>query len=269
MKKMLLKSAAAFLLLLATDSVYAQTPGNLSFTFTTTSHSGYQGTRNVMAVWIQDNAGAFVKTKLRYAGGNTADHLPTWAVNSGGSSSNCLSGSCNIVSATTGSTLPGATTKTITWDGTNTAGTLLPNGVYKVTIQQTWDHGSSGTTTRSFTFTKGATADNQSPTADANFTTMSLSWTPTSGAGIEENQNELAGVNVYPNPSSNGIFNVDYLKANNIKVINLQGVVISNEDLDVESGTKSVNLSEMSNGVYFIQVTDGVKSTKIKVTLNK
>lgn len=269
MKKRLLKSTAAFLLLLATNSVNAQTPGNLSFTFTTTAHSGYQGTRNVMAVWIQDNSGAFVKTKLRYAGGNTADHLPTWAVNSGGSSSNCLSSSCNIVSATTGSTLSGATTKTITWDGTNVAGTLLPDGVYKVTIQQTWDHGSPGTTTRSFTFTKGATVDNQTPTADANFTTMSLSWTPTSGAGIEENQNELAGVNVYPNPSTNGIFNVDYLKANNIKVINLQGVVISNEDLDAESGTKTVNLSEMSNGVYFIQVTDGVKSSKIKVTLSK
>jgi hypothetical protein len=268
MKKMLLKSAAAFLLLLATNSVNAQTPGNLSFTFTTTAHSGYQGTRNVMAVWIQDNSGAFVKTKLRYAGGNTADHLPTWAVNSGGSSSNCLSGSCNIVSATTGSTLAGATTKTITWDGTNTSGTLLPDGVYKVTIQQTWDHGSAGTVTRSFTFNKGAVDENQTPTADGNFTSMSLNWNA-SAAGIEENQNELAGVNVYPNPSTNGIFNVDYLKANNIKVINLQGVVISNDDLDVESGTKSVNLSEMSNGVYFIQVTDGVKSSKIKITLNK
>ncbi len=268
MKNMLLKSTAALLLLLASNSVTAQTPGNLSFTFTTTSHNGYQGTRNVMAVWIQDNSGAFVKTKLRYAGSVTADHLPTWAVNSGGSSSNCLSGSCNTVSAVTGSTLTGPTTKTITWDGTNTAGTLLPDGVYKVTIQQTWDHGSAGTTTRSFTFNKGAVDENQTPTADGNFTGMTLSWNASS-AGIEENQSELVGVNVYPNPSSNGIFNVDYLKANNIKVINLQGVIISDENLEVESGTKTLNLSEMSSGVYFIQVTDGVKTSKIKITLSK
>ncbi len=268
MKKNLIKSTAVLLLLLATNSVNAQATGNLSFTFTTVAHSGYSGTRNVLTVWIQDNSGAFVKTKLRYAGGGTSDHLPTWASNSGGSSSNCLSSSCNVVSAVTGSTLSGATTKTITWDGKNTAGTLLPDGIYKVTIQETWNHGSSGTVTRSFTFNKGAVDDNQTPTADGNFTGISLNW-KASAAGIEENQTELTGVNVYPNPSTNGIFNVDYLKANNIKVINLQGVVISNEDLDVESGTKSVNLSEMSNGIYFIQVTDGVKSSKIKVTLNK
>lgn len=268
MKMNLIKSAAIFLLLLATNTINAQSTGNLSFTFTTTSHAGYQGTRNVMAVWIQDNTGAFVKTKLRYAGGVTADHLPTWASNSGGPSSNCLSSSCNTVSAITGSTLAGATTKTITWDGTNTAGTLLPDGVYKVTIQQTWDHGSAGTVTRSFTFNKGAVDENQTPTADGNFTSMSLNWNA-SAAGIEETQNELVGVNVYPNPSTNGIFNVDYLKASNIKVINLQGVVVSNEDLDITSGTKTVNLSAMSNGVYFIQVTDGIKTSKVQITLNK
>ena len=268
MKQNLFKSALALLLLLTSNSIFAQSTGNLSFTFTTTSHSGYQGTKNVMAVWIQDNNGAFVKTKLRHVGSVTSDHLQTWAQNSGGPSSNALASSCNVVSAITGATLAGATTKTITWDGTNTAGTLLPDGIYKVTIEQTWDHFSAGTVTRSFTFNKGAVDENQTPTADANFTAMTLNWNA-SAAGIEENQNELAGVNVYPNPRTSGIFNVDYLNANNIKVINLQGVVVSNEDLDIKSGTKSVNLSEMSNGVYFIQVTDGIKSSKIKVTLNK
>jgi len=268
MKQNLIKSALALLLLLTSNSIFAQSTGNLSFTFTTTSHSGYQGTKNVMAVWIQDNNGSFVKTKLRHVGSVTIDHLQTWAQNSGGPVANALSSSCNIVSAVTGATLAGAATKTITWDGTNSSGTLMPDGVYKVTIEQTWNHGSTGTVTRSFTFNKGAVDENQTPTTDANFTGIALNWNA-SAAGIDENQNELAGVNVYPNPSSNGIFNVDYLKANNIKVINLQGVVVSNEDLEIKSGTKSVNLSEMSNGVYFIQVTDGIKTSKVKVTLNK
>ena len=87
------------------SSVNAQTPGTLNFTFTPTSHSGYQGTKNVLAVWIQSSTGAFVKTKLRYAGNSTKDHLPTWAVNAGGSSTNCLSSNCNVVGATTGATL--------------------------------------------------------------------------------------------------------------------------------------------------------------------
>lgn len=83
------------------------TPGTLTFTFTQVAHSPcYTGSRNVLAVWIQTSSGAFVKTKLRNAGGSTSDHLPTWAVNSGGTAANCMSSACNKTDATTGATLP-------------------------------------------------------------------------------------------------------------------------------------------------------------------
>jgi|GEM_PF-6851375 len=158
--------------------IHAQTTGTLTFNCTTIAHSGYSGTKNVLAIWIQTNSGAFVKTYYRYAGGGTSDHLPTWAVNSGGTAGNCLATSCNVVGATTGATLNGAVTKTVTWNGTDLSGNQMPDGIYKVTIQETWNHGTSGTVTRSFSFTKGPASDIQTPTTDANFSNLSLQWIP-------------------------------------------------------------------------------------------
>ena len=178
MKRLLINASLALSLLLNAHFSEAQTAGTLTFTFTTIAHTGYQNTKNVLAVWAQTNTGTFVKTFYRYAGNQTADHLPTWSVNAGGTANNCLSTSCNVVGATTGATLSGAVTKTVTWDGTNTSGVLMADGTYKITIQETWNHGTSGTTTRSFTFTKGPNQDVQTPTADANFTNMSLQWIP-------------------------------------------------------------------------------------------
>jgi len=163
---------------LFTQTFNAQTNGTLTFNCTTIAHTGYSGTKNVLAIWIQTNSGAFVKTYYRYAGGGTSDHLPTWAVNSGGTAGNCLATSCNVVGATTGATLNGAVTKSITWNGTDLSGNQMPDGVYKVTIQETWNHGTSGTVTRSFSFNKGPASDIQTPTTDANFSNLSLQWIP-------------------------------------------------------------------------------------------
>jgi len=268
MKKLLFKFSMIALCLTSSATAFSQSAGTLTFTYTPTSHSGYSGTKNVLAVWIQTGAGGFVKTKLRHAGGNTSDHLPTWASNSGGSASNCLSGSCNVVSATTGATLSNFTQKTITWDGTDTGSSFVTDGTYQVTIQSTWNHGSSGTASRSFTFTKGPNSDIQTPTDDVNFTGISLQWIP-SGAGIDENAVELTDVSVYPNPSTDGVFNVDYKQAKSVTVYNVLGVAVVTESLEESMKTKSLNLSNCTNGVYFVYVSDGIRTSKHMVVLNQ
>ncbi|NBX28636.1 MAG: hypothetical protein EBR55_10435 [Chitinophagia bacterium] len=68
----------------------AQTQGTLTWSFTPTSHTGFAGTRNVLAVWIETSTGTFVKTKMRYVGGGTDDHLPTWAAKAGCSNVNAI-----------------------------------------------------------------------------------------------------------------------------------------------------------------------------------
>ena len=245
----------------------AQTQGTLSFSFTQTAHTSYTGNKNVLAVWIQSSTGTFVKTRLRYAGGGTSDHLPTWAVNSGGSASNCMAANCNKVGATTGATLTNFSTRTLTWDGTDASGNLVADGTYKVTIQSTWNHGSSATTTKSYTFTKGTAADVQTPADDANFTGIALAWNP-SGAGVVETTNDII-VNIHPNPSANGIFTVDFNYAIRVSALDLAGEEVFVEDVKMNEVSKTVDLSNLTNGVYFICVDNGKGLSKHKVVINK
>ena len=141
----------AFALILSTG-LFAQSMGTLTFHFTEVTQptaNCYNGNaQHDLAVWIQTSTGTFVKTRLRRVGGGTSDHLPTWATNSGGSSSNALGATCNVVGATTGATLSSWTTQNITWDGKNAAGTLMADGAYRVAVQSTWDHGSSTAATQ-------------------------------------------------------------------------------------------------------------------------
>lgn len=268
MKNIITKLSMAAATVILSASAIAQTNGTLTFTFTQVTHSPcYTGSKNVLAVWIQTSTGAFVKTKIRNAGGGTKDHLPTFATNSGGASNNCIAANCNVVGATSGATLSSFGTKTITWDGTDATGALVPDGTYKVTIQETWNHGGTSTATKSYTFVKGPNSDIQTPATDANFSNVSLQWLP-SGAGIDEN-NALTGVTVYPNPSTDGLFNIDYAKATSVKVLNTVGEEIYAQDLVNESGTISIDLTSFKNGLYFIYISDGILTTERKIVLNK
>ncbi|MCB9194783.1 MAG: DUF2271 domain-containing protein [Flavobacteriales bacterium] len=244
----------------------AQTAGSLSFTFTQTSHTAYTANKNVMAVWIQSSNGTFIKTRMRNAGSGTKDHLPTWAVNSGGTSGNCMSTSCNTVGATTGATLTSFSTRTVTWDGTDVNGNLVADGTYKITIESCWNHGSGAKTTRSFTFTKGSSTDSQTPADDANFTNISLAWTPSNGADVDDN--EGSSVRIYPNPSS-GIFNINYSNADAMKVLDILGNVIYSQRLSNANGLVDIDLSSYENGVYFVVLGEGDKNSMHKILLNK
>lgn len=258
----------------------SQTAGTLTFTFTEVPvaiASTYQSTgKHVLAAWIQNTTGTgtgtFVKTKLRFAGGGTADHLPTWAVNAGGVSTNCIAAACNVVDATTGATRSTWNTYTVNWDGKKGAaatGTLQPDGVYKVTLQSTWNHGGTGTATSSYTFTKGPNIDHQTPAGTTTFTNVILHWEPLAPNGLEENTYSNPIVNVSPNPTE-GIFNVDFKNANCIKVINTLGIVVHEIKLDVLSdGSEKIDLTHFANGVYFINIANNKGAINHKVIVNK
>lgn len=274
MKKFLLNVFGLVSLLTMSLNTSAQTSGTLTFTFTETAKSPtYNGnSQHVLAVWIQTSAGAFVKTKLRYVGSGTNDHLPTWASNAGcASSANCLGAACNITDATTGATRSSWTSYSVTWDGKKGAagtGTLQPDGVYKVAIQSTWNHGTSGTATTTYTFTKGPNPDHQTLGSNSFISSAQLDWIP-AAVGVSEENLVIPVISVYPNPT-NGIVNVDYTNANQIKVLNTLGEVVFEEILENGSeGTKSINLSNVSNGIYMISVSNEKGSSYHKVILNK
>lgn len=277
MKKLLSNLSIFAMGVLFTARLSAQTMGNLTFTFTEIAKTPtYNGnSQHVLAAWIQNTTGtgtaSFVKTKLRYAGSGTADHLPTWAANAGcASSANCLGAACNTVDGLTGATRSAWTTYTVTWDGKKGAtatGTVQPDGVYKVTLQSTWNHGTGGTATTSYTFTKGPSIDHQTPAANTTFSNVVLHWEPSPTGLLENNSSPV--VNIYPNPT-NGSFKVDYNNTSSIRVINTLGETIYEEKLDqLTQGTKNIDLSSFSNGIYFITVSNDKGSANHKVILNK
>jgi Secretion system C-terminal sorting domain len=88
--------------------------------------------------------------------------------------------------------------------------------------------------------------------------------------------NELdfnTGLSVSPNPTS-GIVNLNY-KFNetlnlNVRVLNLLGQVITDRKLDkVSEGTTQFDLGNLANGMYIIQVTDGVNRAAKRVSVQK
>lgn len=264
-------------------SLKAQTAGTMTFTYTTINPgTGWYNNSNtnkyVLAVWIEScttcgagttaGTSAFVRTKLRYCTmGSTEDHLPTYGVKAGATSADCITGG-NVTNATTGATQTSFGSRTITWDGFNAAQTtLLADGNYRVCIQETWGHGAS-TVTRYFPFVKGASAytNTTDVAADIRFSNISLTWTPTMANETFSTTPEAV---VYPNPS-NGIFYMDVnSEVKNIKVVNILGDVIYNQNIDSSETKKQIDLSNFANGVYIISVTNGTISSSYKVVLEK
>ncbi|MBS1636997.1 MAG: T9SS type A sorting domain-containing protein [Bacteroidetes bacterium] len=277
MKKRILSLATAVVALCFSAKLTGQTAGVLTFTFTeVVKSSTYNGNQqHVLAAWIQDNAGAFIKTKLRYVGGGTNDHLPTWAANCGCTSSTNATGSaCNKTDATTGATLSSFAARTFTWDAKNVSGTsngtVVTDGTYKVALQSTWNHGTSGTATTTYTFTKGPTTYTRTVASDPNFGNILIQWIPTITTGVNEVTAAGSPVfNVYPNPTS-GIFNVEYEKANTIKVLNTLGSVIYEEKVNESTAsTKTIDLSGFAEGIYFINVSNDKGSVNRRIILSR
>jgi hypothetical protein len=234
--------------------MYAQnTPGTLTFTFTTPKHTtgNYNTSGNfVLAAWIETTSGTFVKTKMRYVGTSTADHLPAWAGKAGcPSSTQAASTACNRVDATTGATLTTFTAKTFTWDGKNTNGTangsVVADGNYRVALQETWGHGTA-TTTRYFNFVKGIAVDSQTPASDATFTNISLVWTPDLLAVDETPQKK--SVEIYPNPATTS-FTVVGENIRNLNIFDTGGKLVKSLP-----SSNSYDVSELPAGVYFIEI---------------
>lgn len=82
-----------------------------------------------------------------------------------------------------------------------------------------------------------------------------------------------AGLSVYPNPSTNGLFTLNFSsdKFNELsyRVLNLSGQVLQNYKAPVLQGknTLNIDLSKQAKGVYFLEVYDGKQTRNIKLTV--
>lgn len=242
-------------------SCFSQTSGTFSLSLGTSAPNGTWGTKHVLAVWLENtaNPSVFIKTKAKY--GNEDDHLTSWVAKSGKS----------LVDAVTGSTLSSYNTITVAWNGTNTAGTVVPDGTYNVYVEMGW--GSNKTTDHavtSFTFTKGAVSQHHTPTGTTNYTNVVIDWKPL--ATLIGTTEDFDNVCSYPNPSS-GKVNLDFkreLKGASLVVINSKGeTVISEQNIEIPIGTKVMDLSNKPNGLYFITIHSAELKSSYKVLIDR
>lgn len=258
-----------FFLFLNLSKINAQTAGTMTFTYTQTATVG-TATKNVLAIWIEDANGNFIKTRMRFWGNGTNDHLPSWKAKS----------VSNVVDAVTGATLTASTTnkafgtRTVSWDGKNTSGVLVADGTYKIFVESSWCNPEPANNQHkflsSFTFTKGPTAIQVLPN-DVNLSAISIAWQPTV-TSINPIAATLGDFIVYPNPS-NGIFHIDFKTNQTIEklvVLNSFGQIIA-ADMQNEliSGVKTLDLSRFADGIYFVQIVLPNSQTKTKMIVLK
>ncbi len=266
MEKLVSISTKGYLIALigifATSFVFSQTSGTLTFTCNTTAPSSSYGLKHVLAVWLENTAqpSVFIKTRAKY--GNEDDHLTSWLAKSGKS----------LVDAFTGATITSYTQPvSVTWNGTDVTGTVVPDGTYNLFIEMGWgtnktiDHAVT-----SFTFVKGSASQNLTPAGTANISGVVIDWKPLSTlAGATENFQNIC---FFPNPSS-GIVRLNLfspLHEVSLKVLNEEGKVVMTEyKLLFSEGLKFIDLSACRNGLYLFNIHSNELDYTYKVLLNR
>lgn len=226
----------------------AQSEGTLTVTATTSSAGGNYAPKNIVAIWIEDNQGNFVKTLLAYAQ-TRKTHLNTWEA-----STTAAGSPFNTVDAITGATKSSHATRTCTWNGTDVNGTLVADGTYRIRMELT-DKNSTGNYS-TFTFTKGPDAENQAPANVPSFSSITLNWEPLA-TSVNDPQLERE-YQVFPNPVINTL-NISGQNILNVQIINQAGYVLYDGNQAV------IDMNSFSDGVYYVKISSqkGIVTKKV------
>jgi len=215
------------------ESANTTTAGTLTVTATTSLAWGGYAPSNIVAIWLEDNTGKFVKTLLAYA-----QERKQYLTNFIASTAN------NRVDAISGATQISFGVNTCTWNGTNVSKVLVPDGTYTVKMELTDDDltGNLGT----FTFIKGTTSQTLTPANVPSFSNISIKWIPAT-TGIDEVKLEKF-YTVYPNPTKSTIF-INGSDIQQIEIFTLDGKSI------LKTNQQYVNLNSISEGSYLALIT--------------
>lgn len=239
-----MKTKILFLLLFSAGMSFAQTSGTLTISTLTSQTSGaVYAPANILAMWITNSSGTFVKSTLVYASARQ-QYLYTWI---------SQDPSLNEVDATTGATQNSHGTRTSSWNGKNVSEVVVPDGTYTVHMELTDKHaqGNLGT----FTFTKGPVAQTLTPADVPSFANISIKWTPVTATGLTDVAfSDLYAV--YPNPTNSTI----YVSGLNIQEIEL--CTVSGKSV-LTSKLQNINLSPLPKGVYLVVIRTG-EGTAVK-----
>ncbi len=168
------------------------TPGTVDVSVTTLPNGIDFSPKHVLAIWIEDGSGNFIKT-LKLNADKRKEYLYTWNNKSSG----------NTTDATTGATLGSHTTHSVSWNCTNTSGVVVDDGNYSLRVEYTSEHAQGPIT--SIGFSKAADELTFQPTDETYFIDMDLVYTPESTSGISNNSISY-NLSAYPVPATEQLF---------------------------------------------------------------
>ncbi|MBK6282767.1 MAG: DUF2271 domain-containing protein [Draconibacterium sp.] len=219
----------------------AQTSGKLDVSVTTSSTGGNYAPKNIVAIWIEDESGNFVKTLLAYAE-KRIQHLNTWE-----KATNAKGSMYNRTDAITGATKSSHGTRTCSWNGTDYNKNLVADGKYFVCMELT-DKNATGNFSK-FEFTKGEN-NSVSPQNVASFSSVNIVWEATATLNNKEITSEN-NIQIFPNPTKN-IFHIRGENITDIEILNVAGSVIFKNN-----STTRIDMSNFKNGIYLVRMKVG------------
>lgn len=225
-------------LLALSSSVFSQekapttnTSGTLSVAVTTTTYNGSYAPRNIVAIWVVNSSGIYVKTLAAYCA-IRANDLTNWTT---------ANSTKDKTDAITGATRNSHGQITATWNGTNKSGVLQADGNYTLKMEMT-EGGNNKFV--SFPFTKGTTTDSQTPASVTGFSNLSISWIPTT-TGINNPESEK--YSVYPNPTRSTVY-INGFDIQQTEVLTLSGKLV------FSTNNQNIDLSTLPKGIYLLKL---------------
>jgi len=232
------------------------TAGSLTVKFTTsatgaTSCGGgkdyYGPSKNIVACWIVDSNGKFIKTLLAYAS-ERIQWLVNWK-----SATSAVGSIYNTTDAVTAATRSTHASRSCTWNGKNYLGVDVADGIYTVKMECTDNH-SCKSNIVSFNFTKGRTTSTPTTANTGGFSLITVSWEPNLTA-IDKVTEE--SVKIYPDAEQKflHIQGDGFLEAN---IYNILGKKL------ITTTEKKVSLQGLPSSTYFVilKFKDGYVSRK-------
>lgn len=232
----------------ANISLFSQTYGHLNVSVSTSDAGGNYAPRNIVAIWVEDDSGNFVKTLMAYAQ-NRRTHLNNWQA-----STSQAGTEYNAVDAVIGATRNSHATRDCLWNGLDYNQNLMPDGNYLLWMELT-DKNNTGNYS-SFEFAKGEDMQELLPTDVPGFSNISIVWEP-SGTGVLE-YDDQNNYNINNNPG-NGLFEVSGHQFDKIDVYSISGQYIHSFD------QKLIDISDQKNGIYLLKIQDSDDLRIIKV----
>lgn len=214
-----MKALLCFIFLSLSIATFGQaTPGTVSFTIATQDNYKKYSPDHVLAIWVENGTGNFVKT-LQVQAGKRKQYLYTWNAKSGG----------NKVDAISGPTLPDHDSHTVIWNCKDTTGTVVKDGQYQIVTEFTDEHAQGPLQT--VTFTKGTGAIKLNPAKQTYFMDMNLVYTPGNATGNVKTKEQNYDLNILHSSNSKGLamsVNIPVEQHIQIGLYNQKGKLVQN-----------------------------------------